>query len=31
MSMQLHMHDLQAQDLPFLNGTDSFKGLLLHA
>lgn len=31
MYMHIYMHDLRAQDLPFLNGSNSFKGSLHHA
>lgn len=31
MYMQVYMHDLRAQDLPSLNGTNSFKRSLCHA
>lgn len=30
MYTHVYMHDLRAQDLPFLNGTNSFKGSLYH-
>ena len=31
MYTHIYMHDLRAQDLSFLNGTNSFKGCLHHA